>query len=51
MNKGERDKDLGDSRRVDRWTDNLSTKNFAEVRRGPSDNHRWNDPEKLRASR
>ncbi|CAL0332670.1 unnamed protein product [Lupinus luteus] len=31
------DKDLGDARRVDRWTDNLPAKNFGEARRGPSD--------------
>ncbi|OIW12042.1 hypothetical protein TanjilG_24440 [Lupinus angustifolius] len=31
------DKDLGDARRVDRWTDNSSAKNFGEARRGPSD--------------
>ncbi|XP_019432824.1 PREDICTED: uncharacterized protein LOC109339763 isoform X1 [Lupinus angustifolius] len=34
-------KDLGDARRVDRRTENSSTKNFGEARRGPSD--RWND--------
>ena len=34
-------KDLGDARRVDRWTENLSTRPFGETRRGTSD--RWND--------
>lgn len=35
------DKDLTDTRRMDRWTENLSTRHFAEARHGTSD--RWND--------
>ncbi|KAK8465332.1 hypothetical protein PHAVU_009G057400 [Phaseolus vulgaris] len=35
------DKDLTDTRRMDRWTENPSTRHFAEARRGTSD--RWND--------
>ncbi|GFS46503.1 GYF domain-containing protein [Actinidia rufa] len=37
----EGDKDLGDSRKVDRRMDNSSARNFTEARRAPSD--RWTD--------
>ncbi|RDX71157.1 mpd2, partial [Mucuna pruriens] len=35
------DKDLSDARRIDRWTENPSTRHFGEARRGTSD--RWGD--------